>query len=612
MAVDPITAEIIRNSMESTSAEVIQTMVRTAVSPMFNEAHDCSAGVFYYDGEDVSLVSRADAVPVHIFACLTSVEACVEFFHGDLAEGDVLLVCDPFYGGTHIADYTVVKPIFIDGQPMFFPSVRAHMLDPGGPVPGGSSPHATEAWQEGFRFCPVKLYERGHLRQEMWDWLKSNNRIPDDLDADLAAMVGGCAVGERRIRALCDRYGIDVVRESLEHNFDSAERALRAQIAEWPDGTYRAESFLDDDWAGNENIKIAVALTIEGDTVTADFTGSAPQTPGIINSVPGNTLSYLYGVFAALCPDVPLNSGFFRPLKSILPPGSVVDPAAPAATAGATVCIGCDIGEAIMKACEQFTADRVGTATIDLCDFWGFGTDSRTGEYFIHYDYQCSPCSSGGTQGVDGWGAWSALFCALDLASIEMSEVQYPALYRQAEYTTDSAAPGQWRGSPAYAMQREPYGANGTTDVSCWVQGLVNPLYGYEGGRPGAGNYAVLRYGTDAARPVTTVAFMEPLDNGDRTFWQSSGGGGWGDSLQRDPAAVLEDVLDEYVSVEGARHDYGVCIDAASRTVDAAATAALRAELRSARAADPEWLALGRRQTLERAGLRAVEEGRHV
>lgn len=133
--IDPITAEIVRNDMEGVAEQTIQTMVRGAVSPIFNEAHDCWAGVFFYDGEGASIIARADAVPVHIYGALTSVQACLDFFHGDLSSGDVLIVCDPYYGGTHLGDWTVILPVFYDGQPLFFPAVRAHTLDQGGPVP---------------------------------------------------------------------------------------------------------------------------------------------------------------------------------------------------------------------------------------------------------------------------------------------------------------------------------------------------------------------------------------------------------------------------------------------------------------------------------------------
>ncbi|MFL5818731.1 MAG: hydantoinase B/oxoprolinase family protein [Conexibacter sp.] len=597
--IDPITAEIIRNYMESVSAEIIKTMVRTSVSPIFNEAHDCSAGVFYYDGEEVSIVSRADAVPVHIYATLTSVQECLDFFHGDLSEGDVIIVSDPYYGGTHIPDYTVVKPVFYEGQPMFFPAVRGHVLDAGGPVAGGT--FAREVWHEGFRFPPVKLYEKGHLRREVWDLLMANNRVPDLLEGDLGAMIGGCRVGEQRIGELCAKYGLDTVRKSVEWIFDYSERAFREQVSRWPDGTYTAESTLDSDLVDVRNVQYRVALTIRGDEIEADFEGTDPQTFSGINSPPGNTLSYLFMVFSALCPEIPINSGFFRPLTSKLPVGTVVNPTSPGGTGAATVLGGCDIGEVVMKACEQFAPERTGTATLDLADLWAFGTDRRTGDYSIHYDYYCSPCSSGGTHGTDGWGAFSAPMCALVLASVEVTEFQYPCLYRQAELTTDSAAPGQWRGSPAFVLQREIYGTD-TLRHTLLFQGLVHPLYGYAGGRPGAGNYAIMRYGSDDETIVHWYAGDIPLDEGEVIFYQSCGGGGWGEAQERDPAAVLRDVLDEYVSLEGALHDYGVVIDPASMAIDPEATERKRAALREKRLRDPEWMALGRRATLERAG----------
>jgi N-methylhydantoinase B len=601
--VDPITAEIVRNYMESTAAEIIKTMTRTSVNPIFNEAHDCSAGVFYYDGEQASIIARADAVPVHIYGALSSVQACLDFFHGDLSQGDVIIVCDPYYGGTHIGDFTIVLPVFYEGQPVFFPAVRAHVLDQGGPIPSGFNVAAREIWHEGFRFCPMKLYEKGELRRELWDLLLTNNRLPDILEADIGAMIGGCRIGEDRIRSLCDKYGLDTVRDSVAWIFDYSERTFRDQIARWPDGTYAAESILDGDFTGREDLAVRVSITIVGDSMVVDFTGTVGQSEGIVNSVPPNTLSYVYGVFSALCPDTPINSGFFRPIETIMPEGSVVNPHAPAAAAYATICIGCDIGEAVMKACEQFAPERVGTISIDLVIAWTYGVDARNNRFFVQYDYHASPTSSGATHGTDGWGAWSALFCALKLASIEMTEVQYPCLYRQGEYTTDSAAPGQWRGSPAYQCVREPHHALGAALNQIWIQGLRHPLHGYQGGRPGSGNYAVIREGTPEERVITDVLFEDPTPDGSRYLWVSCGGGGWGDSLDRDAAQVREDVIDEYVSVEGARHDYGVVLDPVTLALDEQATAAERERLRTERARDADWLAFGRKAVLKRTGL---------
>ena len=435
--ITPITAEIIREYFESVAEEIIKTMVRASVSPIFNEAHDCSAGVFSYDGKQVGLVSRGDAVPVHIYACLTSVEACIRFFRGDLNDGDVILACDPFFGGTHIGDYTIILPVFCNNKPVFFASVRAHMLDVGGPVPGGLNAEAEEVWQEGFRFPPVKVFEKGERRRDVWDLLKANNRLPDIAIADINAMIGACKIGEERIRAVVDKYGLTTVQEGVRYTFDYSEKKFRNAIAQWPTGTYTGRSLLDQDFRGNENINVDVCIEVKEEEVVVDFSGSHAQSPGVINSVVGNTISYVYGCFSAVCPEVPINSGFFRPIRIVLPEGSVVNPDPPAAAGYATICIGCTIGEAVMQALGKIVPERVGTTSIDLSMLWTHGEDPRTKNFFISYDYHASPVSSGGTYGVDGWGGWSALFCALQLASVEMTEIQYPFLYLEGEYSTD-------------------------------------------------------------------------------------------------------------------------------------------------------------------------------
>ena len=575
--ITPITAEIIREYFESVAEEIIKTMVRASVSPIFNEAHDCSAGVFSYDGKQVGLVSRGDAVPVHIYACLTSVEACIRFFRGDLNDGDVILACDPFFGGTHIGDYTIIMPIFCNNKPVFFASVRAHMLDVGGPVPGGLNAEAEEVWQEGFRFPPVKVFEKGERRRDVWDLLKANNRLPDIAIADINAMIGACKIGQERIRAVVDKYGLATVQEGVRYTFDYSEKKFRNAIAQWPTGVYTGRSLLDQDFRGNQNINVDVCIEVKEGEVVVDFSGSHAQSPGVINSVVGNTISYVYGCFSAVCPEVPINSGFFRPIRVVLPEGSVVNPDPPAAAGYATICIGCTIGEAVMQALGKIVPERVGTTSIDLSMLWTHGEDPRTKNFFISYDYHASPVSSGGTYGVDGWGGWSALFCALQLASVEMTEIQYPFLYLEGEYSTDSAAAGRWRGAPAYSMRRMAYQTDSPIYLNIWVQGARHALQGYCGGQAGVGNYAVVHYDTEQAQTVTDVAFLEPSERGDVLFFQSCGGGGWGDPLARDPAAVLADVRNEYVSIEGAENDYGVVIDPISHTVDETATQQRRA-----------------------------------
>jgi N-methylhydantoinase B len=556
------------------------TMDNTSVSPIFSETHDCSAGLFYYDGSDVSLIARANAEPVHIFASVHSVEGLLHYYRNDLADGDVIMVSDPYFYGSHIPDWTVMKPVFYNNKPIFFPGVRAHMIEVGGPVAGGYNSDARDTWQEGFRLAPIKLYERGELRRDMLDLLKANNRQPDVMEGDLNAMIGACRVAERRVIALVEKYGFEQVLESVHYMLDYSERRLRAELARWPDGDYHGRSVLDFDFAETRDVNVDCTIHVRGDEVEVDFTGSHPQTRGYVNSRPGNTGSWVYSAFSVVFDDIPINSGFFRPIKLKLPEGTVVNCVAPAPVGNSTICIGNDIGQATIKALEQIVPERVGAATLDLVVDTYFGNDPRFPDnpFYVSVEYLATPISSGAAFGADGWGAWSTPHCSLKLTTFEMQEVQYPVLYLQGEYAKDSFASGRWRGTPAFHMQRK--NPDGTVVIHCiFVQGCRHPLQGFAGGGSGAGNYCVLDYGGPNEQKVTELAFLYPSQPGEVIFFQSGGGGAWGSPLERDPRKVLDDVVNELLSVEAARRDYGVVIDPDRLVVLEDETNALREEL---------------------------------
>ncbi len=582
-----ITAEIVRNYVETVCHEISRVVENTSISPIFSETHDYSVGLFYYDGTEVSLLARAQSVPTHIFAALTSVEIALDIYRDDIHEGDVFFATDPYYGGSHIPDWTIVYPVFVEGEPRFFTSVRGHVNDVGGCAPGGYNTIARDIWQEGFRVPPVRLRERGELVTDLWNLILSNTRTQEDITGDLNAMVGGCVIGGRRMLALVEKYGAESVDRSVGYVLGYAENRLRAEIAAWPDGEFRGEAYLDHDYAGGGPVKVAVAVTVDGTDVTIDFAGSDPQVPGFVNSVATNTYSNVYTALVALFPDLPVNSGYFRPFTIRLPNHSVVNCDPPAPVGHSTVCIGSDIAEAVMKAFEGICPDLVGAADIDLCNVRVFGTNSRTGRFFVGSDINATAMSAGGAKGVDGWGGNSAPFCALRLPSLEMFEQQYPYRYIQLEYTTDSAAPGEYRGAPALHYRREML-----DEVSCIVysQGYEYTMAGYCGGKPGTGNFFVLNEGAEDEIMVVDYCYGITVPRGGRIFVQSGAGGGWGDPLARDPQRVLVDVGNDYVSIEGARRSYGVVIDEATMTVDKAATkrerAARRASCESAQAAE--------------------------
>jgi N-methylhydantoinase B len=573
---DIITCEVIRDYMETVAAEIMKTLIRSAVSVMFNEAHDCSAGVFFYDGQEVSLVSRAEAMPVHIYACLSSVQESMDYFKGDLSDGDVILISDPYHGGTHICDYTMIKPVFYEGKPIFFPSVRGHFLDVGAPYPGSANPVATEVHQEGFRFAPLKLYDKGEFRRDVWRMLIANTRLPHIYEGDLNAMIGSCRVGEERLKAVVAKYGFQSVLDAVHYTFDYSERKFRAAVAGWPDGVYTGRSVLDTDFRGQSNINVDVKVTVTGDEIEVDFSGSHPQTQGLINSVPGNTLSYVYMAFTALCPDIPVNSGFFRPIKTILPQGTVVNPLSPAPAGLATICIGADIGEAMIQALSRFAPEKAGTISLDLCIFGAWGIDPRYQSFFVTYDYNGSPISAGAGYGTDGWGGWASTVSAVQMESMEQMETKYPLMYLQGEYAIDTAAPGRWRGAPAYHMQRAPYGVQTAVMHDIWIQKSdTHPLQGFSSGSGGRGNFAIVYYKTPHAKKVEGH-FIGPLEPKEIVFMQSGGGGGWGRATHRDPEMVLRDVKDELVSPKAALEDYGVVLNETADAVDEAKTVEVR------------------------------------
>ncbi|GFN30073.1 hydantoinase B/oxoprolinase family protein [Paenibacillus xylaniclasticus] len=576
---DPITAQVIRDSFESISSEISRVVERTAVHPLFQEVHDYSTGVFYYDGKEVSMIARATAIPVHIFASITSVEALIKEFGSDIHEGDVFLVNDPYYGGTHAADWTMMKPVMLDNNRMIFPSVRAHMSDFGGVEPGGYNPSATDVWQEGFRIPPIRLYEKGVIRQDMWDIVTNNSRLSEVLKGDLLAILGGCNIGALRTKQLVEKYGVDTIVDAIDYSMEYAAKRLRSEISKWPDGVYVGERLLDHDSAKNYDIKVKATVTVQGETIAVDFTGTDNQVPGYINSPMGNTASYVYMALCGMFPeDMPVNSGMFRQVKIYAPEGTVVNPLEPAPVMFSTVTIGGDIGEAVMNALAKIAPERAGQIGQGYCLSTTYGTDSRyNDEMYFTIEYGNTIAADSASYGKDGWGGWSAPMCSLILATIETQELQFPFLYRQYEYANDSVGHGQWRGVPSFQMKRQVYGDR-PSFVNITTVGNRYPLQGFAGGHSGARSYAILRYGTDEEQIVKESATAFMLEPNEVLFTFKGGGGGWGSPYDRDIESVLGDVMDGYVSVQTAKEIYGVVIteQQGAYSVDHEATASLR------------------------------------
>ncbi len=576
--VDRITALVVKDSLEAISEEMSKTVERTAVHPLFNEVHDYSTGVFFYDGRNVRLVARATAIPVHIFASILSVEALMNTFRDDLHEGDIVMLNDPYYGGTHHADWTVMKPVFFEGKPVLFPSVRAHMADFGGPVAGGYNPEAKDIWQEALRIPPIKLFEKGVPRQDILEWILANSRIPNVLRGDLAAMFGACNLAEQRVKALFAKYGGEVVNESIEYVLDYAEKRFRTEVAKWPDGTYEGTATLDHDSQGNHDLLVKAAVTIDGSDLSVDFSGSSPETAGFVNSPFGNTASWVFTALCSMLPeDIPVNSGVFRAVKISAPEGTVVNPLPPAPCMFSTVVIGGDVATATMRALSQAVPEKAGAVSLNYCLCTTYGHDSRYNSMFVTIEYGNTLVAASGTHGCDGWGGWPAPMCGLIYSTVEMSEIQFPFRYHQYEYVSDTAAPGQWRGVPGFAMKRES--VRDTSILNVALTGVRHTSPGFAGGKNGASSRYVLNWGTEHEEEILESAANRPSPPGTIIATFKGGGGGWGEPFTRDPHKVLDDVLDEHVSVEQAEKQYGVVIDPISFKLDMEETIRRRARM---------------------------------
>lgn len=580
---DKIRDQVIRQRIETIAQEMGVTVERTSVHPLFNETHDYSTGVFYSPGGSApgahpELVARSTAIPVHIFAALLSVECMLSLYGDDLAEGDIVILNDPYYGGTHSADWTVMTCVELDNGDRLFPSVRGHMADCGGCSPGGYNPDAREVWQEAFRLAPIKLVERGRRRHDIEQLLLANTRIPGVLTGDLDAMIGACEIAAQRLGQLVEKYGAAAVTSGIQESLDYAERRFRAEISQWPDGGYRGEAVLDHDSAGSRDITIRSTLTVQGSDLVIDLSGSDSQTPGFINSPLGNTASYVYSALCAVLPDdIPINSGLFRPVRITVPEGSVANPVPPAAVMATTGRIGGEIGTAVMKCLEWVVPERVGAIAFGGTLCTSFGRDPRYDEYYVTIEYGSNLASAGASHGVDGWGGWPTPFATLVFNTIEMMETQFPFLYHEYEFTTDTAAPGQWRGLPAFSMIREARWDGQFVNVI--VEGVRNRAPGWAGGHDSGPNEIWLRHGGVDTRRVDEACSRVEMAAGERLRSLRFGGGGWGDPLQRAPEAVLADVLDGVYSETVARSEFGVVLHLAEEGIDTLATENLRARM---------------------------------
>ena len=546
--IDPITVSVIQHRLRAIVEEMGEAMLRTSYSQILNSSRDFSTALCDPEGR---LVAQAEHVPIHVGALPFAARAVHEFFKGRIRPGDVYLLNDPYSGGNHLPDLTVFVPVFDGAQLVFWSINRSHQSDIGGATHGAYNADATEIYQEGLRIPPLQLYEAGKRREDVYEMIVLNVRHPRDFRGDLAAMIGSARIGERRLGHLLAEFGSATTHAAVAAVLDGAERQVRAIIAEWQDGSYAAEAFLDDDGHGTRDIAIRARITKQGSDLEIDLSDSHPQVTGFVNSSYANTHSAAVVALSYLIdPDIPKNDGAFRPLKLQLKEGTVVWPRPGAPVTLCTNHCGQEIIEAIIRALAPACPERAMAG-------WGRrfrmavqGVDPRHGRPFIWHLFQARP-GGGGSSAGDGWpgaGEWQAAG-GIKFGSLEVQEVRFPLHFRRHEFRADSGGDGRHRGGPGGELELV-IETEGPALGNTAGDGVKYGACGLAGGQDGRPHRYWLQSAGRADRAIKTKETGIVLRPGDVLHVHSGGGGGWGEARLRTAAARAQDLALGFVSTE--------------------------------------------------------------
>ena len=569
---DLMTVEVLQRLLLAAAEEMGITLIRAAYSPNIKERRDASCAVFDAEGR---VIAQAAHIPMHLSSMVDLPRALGEAYPRKTWQpGDMFIANDPYVSaGSHLNDLAVIAPVFGGGELIGFVANTAHHADVGGRVPGSESGDSTSIFQDGLRLPVARLVARGRVDDGLFRTILLNSRTPRERIGDLRAQIAANRAGSERLREICERRGADVLQRSMAAILDATERRLREGIATMPDGSYDAEGFCDDDGREARPVRIRVTVRIAGDRVTLDFTGTDAQVAGAKNVPPVSLLATVYYVLKAVIdPDIPPNGGYYRAIEVIAPAGTVLNPRPPAAVAARfTTCQ--TVADVVLSAFARVVPERVvahchgGTLAIYS------GTDPRRGEFFVDYEVYAGGSGARATKdGIDGIANHTTNTSNLP---IEALESEFPILVERYAFVPDTGGAGRFRGG--LAVVREVRGLAGELVVGGWGCNQREAPRGFGGGGDGVpGAFEVV--GADGAIRETARSTVPGLHvaAGERLRVRTSGGGGSGDPLTRDPALVLRDLRLEKISATHAESVYGVVVR--DGVVDVEATRARRAE----------------------------------
>jgi len=573
---DPVTAELFRNAITALGDEMALTIYRASYSGVLKNIMDYSTALCDAEGR---LVAQGLSLAAHLCSIPVALKACLRRFSADIAPGDILTLNDPYEGGMHLPDIFVFRPLFTEGGIIAWACTICHHTDVGGRVPGSNASDSTEIYAEGLRIPPLKLYERGEPNATLFRIIERNVRLPGRVLGDLRAQLAACEIAARGMAELLARHGAAELRALMDATMAHSERLTRHCLAELPDGEASFTDWIDDDQIdAGKPIRLFCTVRKRGDAMQIDWTGTAAQVKGAINSTWSFSAAASYtAAKSVLSVNMPNNDGVFRAIEVIAPPGTIANALPPAACAARGL-TGFRMVDCCFGALAVLYPDRVCAASE------GGNTGITIGGYyearrpFIYVDFLS--CAWGGRPWADGLDGNTNMFANMASFSVEVIEAENPLEVLDYALIPDTGGPGKYRGGMALARTWRMLAEEGILQVRS--DRATHRPYGLQGGFPGTPSRNALDPGRPTEQPLPAKLTMT-LRRGQVFRHQLAGAGGWGDPLERDPALVASDLRDGLVSIAAARRDYGVVATGDPPAIDLAATEVLRARLRALR-----------------------------
>jgi N-methylhydantoinase B len=572
--IDGITLEVMKNAFHTVAEEMGMTLIRTALSTNIKDRMDCSTAIYTKDGE---LVAQAEHVPLHLGLMPSVVKEVLKVHPVEtLEQGDAILINDPYISGSHLPDIFMISPIFYEGELVAIAGNIAHHVDVGGLVPGSMSVKATEIFQEGIRLPGVKISQGGKINEDLLRLIKTNVRTGREVVGDIYAQLAANNVAEKRMIDLIDRYSVEHVHLSMEEIMDYSDRRMRAAIQTVPDGNYEFQDIIEGDGIKDYPIDVKVNVMVKDDEIEVDFTGTSKQAKGPVNSTLGVTSACVYySIKSVLDPEVPPNAGAYRSLAIKAPKGTIVNPKFPAPVSNANLNTSQRITDTIFGALAKILPDDSMAACAGTMNGFAIGGFNPEEDDFFSY-VETYGGGQGALNDLDGMdGVHTNMTNTLN-TPVEVIEQSFPLLVNRYGLVDGSGGAGKHRGGLGLLREIEMLGDDFT--VTLMSDRQKNSPWGLFGGNGGQTSACTLITPQGERKELSSKVTMN-VPKGSAVILSTSGGGGYGIALDRDPKLVEEDVIQGNVTIEQAQEQYGVVLNKEDLTVNEEKTEELRKRL---------------------------------